>query len=129
METQAPHPTMTRLAAALVLGVVLGLVGARILFVNSALSLIPWGCAAALVGAFSPTRRAAMLAGGVFGFGLLTSFMFFGYAGDDPVATKTLPFAALGVAGAACALIPAFIGQMIVRCQVRRRRKPRGARR
>ncbi|MDX6278138.1 MAG: hypothetical protein QOJ72_2266 [Nocardioidaceae bacterium] len=94
-------------------GVVLGLVGARYVFVNSGLSLIPWGVASVLIGVVSTSRKHAIIDAGVFGFALAVSFMAFSYDGSNGVASVIVPFSLLGLVGAACAIVLALLGRVV----------------
>ncbi len=96
-----------------VLGVVLGVTGAKYLLVGSALSLIPWGLVAALIGYTSPSRARTTTAGASYGFALAFTFMVAGYQGQPPVTHRLLPFALLGLLGAACATLLALAGHAI----------------
>jgi hypothetical protein len=100
-------------------GVVLGLVGARYVFVNSGLSVIPWGLASVLIGFLAATRKQAVFGAALFGFALAASFMAFSYDGSNGVAGVIVPFSLLGLVGAACAAILALVGQLL-RAAVRR---------
>ena len=95
------------------LGVALGLVGARCVFVNSGLSLIPWGIAAALIGAAAPSRARTVIGAAVFGFALAMSFMLFGYDGEGSLLSVVAPFCLLGLVGAVCAVLMALSGRVI----------------
>ncbi len=102
-----------RMLLLVLLGVALGVTGARYLLVGSALSLIPWGFVAALIGYTSPSRTGTTTAGAGYGFALAFTFMIAGYRGQAPVAHRLLPFALLGLLGAACATLLALAGQAI----------------
>lgn len=99
---QERNPILVRLVTAGATGVVLGFLGARIVLVGSALSLLPWALAGLAIGAWCRTLRGAGAAGGVFGAALAYTFMIAGYAGDSPLATRLLPFAVLALVGAVC---------------------------
>jgi hypothetical protein len=96
-----------------VLGVLLGLIGARYVFVNSGLSLVPWGLVSLGIGARAPSRSAAVGAAGLFGFALAVSFMAFSYDGNDGVGSVIIPFCLLGLVGAACAMALALVGRWL----------------
>ena len=98
---------MVLLAAAT--GIVLGFLGSKLLFLGW-LTVIPWGLAALLVGYLALNRRQALFAGVVFGFFLGFVFMIGGYSGSDPLLSKLLPFALIGVVTAAVGAIAAVIG-------------------
>ena len=115
-----PRRTILRLILAAALGAILGLVGARYIFVGSSLSLIPWGLAALIIGYFSTTWKGALGSGGLFGFCLASTFMVAGYQGTAPVTSYLIPFAIIGLVGALCAIAGATVGQLI-RTKVRSR--------
>ena len=95
-----------------VLGTVLGLLGARYLFVGSGLSLIPWGLVAVLTGVLSPTRRAAVAGAAAYGFTLALTFMVAGYDGTATVVSRLPFFGILGLFGAGCAAVLALMGSL-----------------
>ena len=97
------------------LGAILGLIGARYIFVGSPLSLIPWGLAALLIGYFSTTWKGTLGSGVLFGFCLAGTFMVAGYQGTAPVTNYLIPFAVIGLVGALCATAGATAGQLIGR--------------
>lgn len=94
-------------------GVLLGLMGARFVFVNSGLSLIPWGFASVLIGLLATSRKRALIDAAVFGFALAFSFMAFSYDGDDGVVSVIAPFCLLGLVGSVCAVVLAVVGRAI----------------
>jgi len=106
----APPPMGRRFALAIAIGVALGVVGARLLFVGSWLSLVPWGVAGFLFGVWSRLWWSATLVGAVYGFALAFSFMMAGYRGSLSVATRVAPFAVVGLVGAVGGLTTALIG-------------------
>ena len=91
---------MVKALVAVLGGALLGVIGARFLFVGSGLSLIPWAVAALALGIWCSSWRQALAVGAAFGFSLAFVFMLAGYAGAAPLSTRVLPFAALGVVGA-----------------------------
>jgi len=101
---------MLKTITAIIVGALLGILGARYLFVGSAVSLILWAIAGLLIGMWSDTRRQAMLNGGLFGFVLSFDFMLSGYAGSEPVLSRFPFFALLGLFGAGCGLVLGWIG-------------------
>jgi len=104
---------MRRLTA-LLLGVALGIIGARYVFVGSWLSLVPWSIVGLFIGYRSRHREWAVM-GGIYGFALFFSFMLAGYTGTVPV-TRRLPFFALiGLVGLVYGLIVAFAGSWLAR--------------
>jgi len=101
-----------KLAISAVIGALLGVIGSRILFVGSAMSLIPWGLVGVAIGyALAGSIRQALGLGAVYGFALAFVFMVAGYSGADPVVTKFGFFAVLGLAGAVCGLVAALVGR------------------
>lgn len=111
-----PHAafgTRLRLLLLTCLGALLGLIGSRFIFVNSALSLIPWGASSFLIGYSIRPRQSALVSAGVFGFALATAFMLFGYQGAESVITRLPAFCLLGLVGAVCAITLGAIGNFI----------------
>jgi len=102
-----------RLIAFATLGVFLGFVGARVIFVGSWLSLIPWALACMLNGLTANTWRATLLSGAVFGFALVFAFLLFGYQGKAPIAREFLPFGILSIIGGACGVAGSTVGHLI----------------
>lgn len=100
-----------KLLVAVIVGAALGFAGARLLFVGSALSLVPWGAAGLLLGLWSSSRRAALVNGAVYGFVLCMVFLLAGYSGAQPIFTPLPLFIALSLFGAVCGLILALAGQ------------------
>ena len=102
------------LVAALV-GIALGIIASRYLFVGSALSLFPWAIAGLLIGLWCPTYREAIAIGALYGFLLAFSFMLAGYQGTAPVLTRLPFFALLGLVGAVCGIGLGLIGSFASR--------------
>lgn len=100
------------LVVSALIGVLLGIIGSRFLFVGSALSLIPWGIVGLLLGWFSKNRKKAKINGIIYGFFLCFSFMIAGYSGSAPLLTRMPFFAVLGLFGSVCGLILAIIGNL-----------------
>lgn len=84
-----------RVAAAAIVGIALGVLGAHLLFLGWA-TLIPWGLAGLAVGAICRRRGQALAAGVAYGLVLGFSFMVFGYTGTDPLVGKLPAFAVIG---------------------------------
>ncbi len=102
------------LVAAILVGALLGVLGARVLFVDSALSLVPWSVAGLVLGAvFADSRRQTRGVGAAYGFALAYSFMIASYDGASAVAGKLLPFLPFGVFGAICGTLLAIVGASI----------------
>ena len=99
-----------KLIVATLVGVVLGVIGARVLFVGSGLSLIPWSIVGMALGAWCSSLGETLSVGAVFGFVLAFVFMVAGYAGAAPLLTRVLPFAALGVVGAVFGMVVGLVG-------------------
>ena len=111
-----------RYLMAVVLGAVPGVIGARFLFVGSGLGLIPWALAALALGAWC-TRAQALGVGAVDGFAFAFVFMVAGYSGSSPLLGRLPAFALLGLVGAVCGLVLAWLGAT-VRHLTRRRGVP-----
>jgi hypothetical protein len=99
-----------RLAGAAALGVVLGFLASRMLFLQGA-TLIPWAVAAVVVGSISRDRRQALASGAAYGFALGFSFIAFDYSGADPLLAKIPFFAILGVVSAVFGAALSLAGQ------------------
>jgi len=112
----------TILVGAVLVGGVVGWLCARVVFVGSAVALVPWAILGMLFGWFSPGWRFAAIAGAVYGFVLADTFLIAGYEGESPLATVLLPFAALALIGAVGGAGCALVGQGIHRLVTRRRR-------
>jgi hypothetical protein len=112
---------LKRLFTAILVGGLLGVVGARYLFVGSWLSLIPWSIAGLAVGYWSGSAKWA-LAGGLYGFALLSVFMIVGYTGSASTLSRLPFFAIIGLAGALYGALLALVGVLIRR----RLSSPRG---
>jgi hypothetical protein len=116
---QEPVPTAVLAVAAAAGGALLGWVGARVLFVGSGFSLIPWSIVVLALGAGCRSRRAAVGVGGIFGFALAFSFMAAGYDGAAPLGTRLFPFVVLGSFGSVCGVALAM-GGLVLRAAVSR---------
>lgn len=103
--------------AALATGCVLGVIGARVLFVGSALSLIPWALVGLSVGAMARSAgiAAAAAAGALYGFGLGFSFMIAGYSGSAALVSRLVPFSVFGAIGAVCGACLSALGARLSR--------------
>jgi hypothetical protein len=99
-----------RLVLVVVLGIALGLIGARFVFVGSWLSLIPWGIVCIVIGLISRSWRATVLFAAVFGGSVVLAFELFGYQSTAPL-TRALPlFAAIAIVGGISAAAAAALG-------------------
>jgi hypothetical protein len=96
-------------ATAALAGLVLGILGARFVFVGSWLSLVPWGIAGIALGSWG-TKQEAVVDGVIFGFVLSFVFMIAGYSGSFSLASRLPFFAIIGVFGAVCGLALGLIG-------------------
>ncbi len=92
---------MKKTSAAVVTGVVLGIIGARYLFVGSWLILIPWGIAGLLVG-FWETRNESIMNGVTYGFVVSLAFLVAGYSGQFPLASRLPFFVVMAALGGIC---------------------------
>ena len=102
-----------RSTVATALGVVLGFLGSRLLFLQWA-TLIPWGVAALAVGGISKDRRQALVAGAGYGFALGFTFTAAGYGGADPLLGKVPFFAIFGLVSAAFGVALSLAGQWLM---------------
>ena len=116
-----PHRRLPLGLAAISMGAALGFIGARVLFVGSWLSLIPWGVAGVGIGASAADVSTASLTGAVYGFALTMAFMIAGYTGSASLLSRLPFFGLLAVVGALCGLTSSIVGALIMR-PVRRRR-------
>ena len=101
-----------RSGAAIALGVMLGFLGSRLLFLGWA-TLIPWGIAGLVVGAISQDRRQALAGGAAYGFVLGFTFTAAGYGGADPPLSKIPFFAVLGLVSAAFGIVLSLVGHWL----------------
>ena len=116
--TQVARTPALSMAAVLV-GAVLGYLGARVVLVGSGLSLVPWAIVGMGFGAASGSRRHAAVVGALFGFPLAYVFMISGYDGSAPLRDRLAPFLLLGCVGAAYGAGSALVGH-VVRSRLRR---------
>lgn len=100
---------MKKTITALVVGVVLGIVGARYLFVGSWLNLVPWTIAGLAIGYWGP-KKESVINGFVYGFVLSFVFMAAGYSGNSSLISRAPFFGVLGVVGGICGLILGLLG-------------------
>ncbi len=102
------------LVVAILVGAILGVLGARVLFVNSALSLVPWSVAGLALGAvYAGDRWRTRVVGAAYGFALAYAFMVASYDGTSAVASKLLPFLPFGAFGAICGTLLAVVGSSV----------------
>ncbi|MGH7733978.1 MAG: hypothetical protein ACREOE_09840 [Gemmatimonadales bacterium] len=84
---------------AVLVGSILGVIGARYLFVGSWLSLVPWSIAGLAIGYWA--RPGEWIRTGLaYGFALLLAFMIAGYSGVAPLLTRLPFFAVVALVGA-----------------------------
>ena len=100
----APARQGALLALAVVLGVLLGWLGARPLSGLGVGNVLIWAVAVVTLGMMDGTAPGKAVRLGLFGFVLGLSFMCFGYSGDAALSTRLLPFAVIGVFCAVCAV-------------------------
>jgi hypothetical protein len=96
-----------------ILGILLGILGASVLFVGSYLSLLPWGLVGVVFGYLSSSYKKAILNGIVYGFLLVVAFMISGYRGTNPIIAVLVFFGILGLVGAVCGLVLGLIGHFL----------------
>jgi hypothetical protein len=101
--------SVMKYAVAVLAGAVLGVVGARYLFVGSWLSLIPWGIAGLALGAWCRPAQ-GLRVGAVYGFTIVFAFMVAGYAGSEPLVGRLPAFVLIGLVGAVFGLILGVAG-------------------
>jgi uncharacterized membrane protein YeaQ/YmgE (transglycosylase-associated protein family) len=118
----AGAPLAWEIVGAVAGGVLLGWLGAKVVFVGSFLSLVPWGLASIAIGVAVSRRRRATAVAAIFGFALAASFMAIGYAGADPIASKIGFFCVLGIVGAFCAACLALAANIVAHRASSRRR-------
>lgn len=102
-----------RLLLGMLIGLMLGIIGSRIFFVGSSISLLPWGIVGLGVGLFSRSKREALFNGASYGFVLTFIFMLSGYSGMRPVFSVMPFFALLGLFGALCGGILGVVGNVL----------------
>ena len=105
---------MRKIVVSILVGALLGVIGARYLFVGSWLSLIPWGMAGLLIGYWSQ-KREWLVNGICFGFAVCFAFMIAGYSGSASLISRLPFFALIGVFGGACGLVLGWLGFVIKR--------------
>ncbi|HTP13252.1 MAG TPA: hypothetical protein VMM37_06460 [Bacteroidota bacterium] len=93
-------------------GLVLGIVGARYLFVGSWLTLIPWTLGGLLIG-YASSKNEAFINGVIFGFALAVSFLISGYAGQPSLISRIPIFLVLGAFGAIGGVVLALTGHTV----------------
>jgi hypothetical protein len=105
---------MAKSIVAIVIGSALGVIGARVLFVGSWLSLVPWTIVGLGLGAWCVGLEWTWV-GALFGFFVSFVFMLSGYAGTASLLSRVPFFAILGAFGAVCGFVLAFVGSFAKR--------------
>jgi hypothetical protein len=100
---------MTKPIVAIVVGSALGVIGSRVLFVGSWLSLVPWTIVGLALGAWCVGREWTWV-GALYGFFISFVFMVSGYSGTASLVSRLPFFAGLGAFGAICGLVLTFAG-------------------
>jgi hypothetical protein len=101
--------SLVKVMVSILAGGILGLIGARYLFVGSWLSLIPWGMVGLLIGYWSQ-KREWLVNGICYGFTIAFVFMLAGYAGSASLISRMPFFAILGLFGGLCGLVLGLMG-------------------
>ncbi len=102
---------MKKISLAIALGVLFGVAGSYLLFLQIWI-LIPWGIAGIALGYWS--RRGERLAAGAsYGFTLSFAFMIAGYKGTDTLISRLPFFALLGVFGSLCGMALSYAGSLL----------------
>jgi len=101
-----------RSGVAIAMGVVLGFLGSRLLFLQWA-TLIPWGIGGLVVGAISQDRRQALVGGAAYGFVVGFTFTAASYGGADPLLSKVPFFAIFGLVSAAFGIALTLAGHWL----------------
>ena len=110
---------MNKSVIAIVAGVVLGIVGARYLFVGSWMILLPWSLAGIALGWWG-TKNEAIVNGVSYGFILSIIFLIAGYSGRFSLFSRIPFFIVFGAFGAMCGMILGLAG-FYSRAQIKRR--------
>ena len=100
-----------RLIVAIGLGLLLGLLCARVVLVDSAASLVPWALVGLAVGVGRRPRDAAAI-GAAYGFSLSLAFMAFSYAGHAALVAVAGLDLALACFGGVCGAVLSTVGSL-----------------
>ena len=111
---------VTKGIVSVLVGAALGVISSRVLFVGSCLTLLPWGLAGLLLGAWCEPRQWTWI-GVIYGFSVSFVFLASGYSGSASFISRVPFFAALAVFGAACGLALAFLGYSARKLALKRR--------
>lgn len=103
----------TKILIAGIIGALLGVIGAKVLFVGSISTLLPWGLIGLATGIYAKNKNEAIVNGGVYGFLLSFIFMITGYNGPRSVITLLPPFILFGLFGLICGLVLGLTGYFI----------------
>lgn len=115
---------MKKIIIAVIISVGLAFVADRYLFVQSALTLIPWSGTGIVLGIFCHTKKESLRLGSLYGFVLSFSFLVFGYEGDAPIVGRLPFFALLALVGAVGGGVLALIGMLLRRAYDNHRATP-----
>ena len=102
------------------IAILLGVIGAKYIFVGSFMSLLPWGLIGLATGIYAKNSKEAITNGALYGFLLSFVFMLTGYAGTAPILSRFPFFAILGLFGAVCGVILGSVGYLIGRKHVKK---------
>ena len=103
---------MKKTTAVSVAGLILGVVGARYLFVGSWMILIPWAIIGLAIG-FLGSKNESVINGVAYGFVLSFTFLIAGYSGTSSLSSRLPFFAVLGALGAIGGVIVSFMGHVV----------------
>jgi hypothetical protein len=117
----APRGQGALLLVAVVLGVVLGWLGAKPLSFLGVGNVLIWAIGVVALGTRPGTAPGKVLRLGLFGFVLGVSFMCFDYSGADALSTKLVPFAVIGLFCAACAVALGALVHVVLSMRAARR--------
>jgi hypothetical protein len=99
---------------AAILGGISGWLGIHTLAFLTWGNALVWLFVTVALGQRPGTRSSKAVRLGIYGFVTGFSFMCFGYAGDRPLVTRLIPFAAIGLFCAAAATVAGFVTHLIV---------------
>ncbi len=90
-------------------GLILGIIGARYVFVGSWLNLVPWGIAGFAIGCWG-AKNESIANGVIFGFVLTLVFLIAGYSGSYTLLSRVPFFVILSAFGSICGMALGFVG-------------------
>ena len=110
--TTSPAATLLRALGAAVLGVGLAAIAEYLFFVGHAawLNTIVWAVIGLAIGALSKRWSTAIWVDAVVGFAIVFSYSVMGYQGAAPLLNALLPFALIGLLGAAGMAVAGALG-------------------